>query len=676
MKAFIVRPFGTKSGINFDDIQKYLFAPALAALDIQGSTTEPFLQAGNIRADMFQQLLVADIVIADISIHNANVFYELGIRHALQPNRTYLLRAKSRKDAKDRGPEDEVPFDLRTDRYLEYESEQPACKLELFTNALRQTLASEERDSPVFQMLPDLEGQDRSRFLPVPQTFREDVGMALKTRQLGLLGLLAMEAKDFFWSSEGLRLVGRAQFDLKAYREAKATWEELYKLNPSEAEANQRLGTVYQRLGNLDASDQALQRVLNNKRVTGPERAEALSLIARNIKDRWRSSWAGPIAQRTASAALESPDLLKAYEKYQQGFQENLDSFYAGLNALSLLTIVVELAKKLPAVWENRFDTEAQAKTELDTLELQRQKLAGAVGISLDASRGALQRSGREDRWVDVSAADYLFLTSSRPSRVAFAYQAALAGAPDFYFDSARAQLEIFRSLGVLNENAEAALAVFQPPGSPQAPKLPPARVILFTGHMLDKPETTPPRFPASATGKAEEAIRKAVQQEIGRTEGAVVAIASGANGGDLLFHDVCEQLKVEHRLYLPLPSDRFRNESVSPAGRSWEDRFDALLRKYPSPPTLAASDELPLWLSTKRDYTSWQRANLWLIHEALALNANHFTLLALWDGVKTEGLGGTYHMRAVAQQYGAALVTIYTSDLLNADPAKTPTVD
>jgi hypothetical protein len=73
-RAFIVRPFGTKEGINFEDVQKNLIVPALAACDIQGSTTVPFLQAGNIRTDMFQQLLVADIVIADISIHNANVF--------------------------------------------------------------------------------------------------------------------------------------------------------------------------------------------------------------------------------------------------------------------------------------------------------------------------------------------------------------------------------------------------------------------------------------------------------------------------------------------------------------------------------------------------------------------------------------------------------------------------
>jgi hypothetical protein len=181
---------------------------------------------------------------------------------------------------------------------------------------------------------------------------------------------------------------------------------------------------------------------------------------------------------------------------------------------------------------------------------------------------------------------------------------------------------------------------------------------------MIDPPGTDPPRFPDSLREEAKQALLNAVRQELERTQGAVIAIASAASGGDLLFHDVCDELTVEHRLYLPLPPDRFRNESVSPAGRFWEDRFDNLLRKYPSVSVLAQSTDLPLWLSVKKDYTSWQRANLWSIHEALAFNAKNFTLMALWDGVKTEGLGGTYHMRAVAQEYGAALVTVYTTDL------------
>jgi hypothetical protein len=78
----------------------------------------------------------------------------------------------------------------------------------------------------------------------------------------------------------------------------------------------------------------------------------------------------------------------------------------------------------------------------------------------------------------------------------------------------------------------------------------------------------------------------------------------------------------------------------------------------------------LPIWLSFKRDYTSWQRANLWLIYETLAVGAKNFTQLALWDGVKTDGLGGTCHMRTVAQQYGAALVMVSFTDLINSASA------
>src|SRR5512138_3862958 len=118
MRAFIVRPFGTRQGIDFQRVHDELIAPALERAGIAGNTTEQFLEAGNIRIDMFEQLLLADVVIADISVHNANVFYELGVRHALRARQTVLIRAKA----------DEVPFDLRTDRYLEYDHGSPgAC---------------------------------------------------------------------------------------------------------------------------------------------------------------------------------------------------------------------------------------------------------------------------------------------------------------------------------------------------------------------------------------------------------------------------------------------------------------------------------------------------------------------------------------------------------------------
>ena len=60
MRAFIVRPFGTKNGIDFDLVEKELVRPALDRLNFSGGTTVEFIQQGNIRTDMFEQLLIAD----------------------------------------------------------------------------------------------------------------------------------------------------------------------------------------------------------------------------------------------------------------------------------------------------------------------------------------------------------------------------------------------------------------------------------------------------------------------------------------------------------------------------------------------------------------------------------------------------------------------------------------
>ena len=58
MKAFIVRPFGTQKGIDFDRVEEELIRPALAALKISGRTTGEFIQQANIRNDMFERLLI------------------------------------------------------------------------------------------------------------------------------------------------------------------------------------------------------------------------------------------------------------------------------------------------------------------------------------------------------------------------------------------------------------------------------------------------------------------------------------------------------------------------------------------------------------------------------------------------------------------------------------------
>ena len=245
-RVFIVRPFNVKEGINFETVEELLIQPALKAAGLEGATTANIAQAGNIREDMFRLLVTADLVIADVSIHNANVFYELGVRHGLRPRGTLLIRAAV----------DDYPFDLQTDRFLLYDPAKPEASVAKLTAAITATLGTVRTasgtDSPVYKMLPSLPEPSPTALRVVPQDFREAVDYAAAKKEYGDLRLLAHEAAWFEWASEGLRTVGRAQFGLGAWPGARETFESLRKLLPKDVEANQRLGTIYQKLGDLD----------------------------------------------------------------------------------------------------------------------------------------------------------------------------------------------------------------------------------------------------------------------------------------------------------------------------------------------------------------------------------------------------------------------------------------
>ena len=100
-RAFIIRPFGEKqvgadgTTIDFQQVEDKLIRPAMELAEVAGATTEVYKYSGPIQRDMFQRLVTAQLVIADISIHNANVYYELGIRHALRDKNVTSSGAKS-----------------------------------------------------------------------------------------------------------------------------------------------------------------------------------------------------------------------------------------------------------------------------------------------------------------------------------------------------------------------------------------------------------------------------------------------------------------------------------------------------------------------------------------------------------------------------------------------------
>ncbi|HUQ32404.1 MAG TPA: tetratricopeptide repeat-containing protein [Pyrinomonadaceae bacterium] len=679
MRAFIVRPFGTKNDINFDEVERVLIAPALEAVGAKGGTTIDIVESGNIRVDMFRRLLTADLVVADLSIHNANVFYELGIRHALRDHGTFMLRCDA----------DKFPFDLQTDRYFVYSKDNPAASLADLIKALKSMKDAAEKnaavkDSPVFMSLPGLREPEPSMFNPVPQDFGEEVWRAISVAKSGDLALLSYEVNGFEWETSGWRTVGRAQFDIKSLVGAKETWEAVRKLNKDDLEANIRLGTIYERLGDLALSTQALERALGNPAIKRDERAEAYALMARNSKTRWREEWEAAPPSERAATALQSSKLRDSIENYEHAFNEDLNHFYSGLNALAMLKIMIALAEAMPDVWAGNFKNEGKAAEFLEESKEHAAKLAAAVELSLSATSEGLQRNGKKDMWAEISAADLNFITTEEPQPfVAASYRKALAGAPGFARDSASKQLAIYRDLNILGVNLAEVFKVVGDPPPLAAPGAEPAarpqgkRVLLFAGHMIDAPDRKKPRFPADKEQIAREKIKEAVLKEMNSGAGVKSGYAGGASGGDILFQEVCAELGIPTRLYLAIPPQKYVVTSVQKAGPEWVERFWNLYNEHKAQKQVRElsdatddSEYLPAWLREKPDYGIWQRNNLWMLFNALDEGCDpksddpNLTLIALWDGAGGDGAGGTADLVNKVEGMGARCEIIKTQEL------------
>ncbi|MGA7054307.1 MAG: TRAFs-binding domain-containing protein [Mycobacterium sp.] len=100
--AFMVMPFGVKpvgltdpsipATIDFDALWERAYEPALSQIGYQAVRADRDLGA-LIISEMIQRLAIADLVLADVTLPNANVYYELGVRHAAQHRGCVLVAA-------------------------------------------------------------------------------------------------------------------------------------------------------------------------------------------------------------------------------------------------------------------------------------------------------------------------------------------------------------------------------------------------------------------------------------------------------------------------------------------------------------------------------------------------------------------------------------------------------
>ena len=645
MRANVFRPFGIKNGVDFDKVDRELIAPALSALSVSGATRSmPEISEGAITAEFFESLTAADLVVADMSFATPECCYLLGLAHGLRSKRTVVIRAEGQPSAL-----------LSLTRTFIYDAERPASSVPALVSRLSESISSDKPDSPAYLFLPDLKAPEAHS---TPADFRAEVKRAKERRDLGLLRLLSSEVRFCHFAAEALLSIGEEQFFLRDFQGACETLEHVTQIRRDHVKANLLLGTLYQRLRQPARSSQAIERALTSPELDTGHRAEAFALMGRNAKTSWTETWWDePEAERPVEA-LRCDFLQEAWNHYRRAFLQDLNSFYAGLNALALGRIISRLAADLPEDWAALFAEDEDAARRKAEIERHTESIESAVHLALDSAR----ERAPDDFWIAVSLADFAVLTSTRPRAVAESYRRALASAPPFVHDSVRTQLMLYRRLGVFRENVDAALGVVGEGDPASTPSTVGARrsAILFAGHAIDPTG----RFPADREQAARAAILSAVQSATQDGSRSFVGIAGGSSGGDIVFHEVCGSLSIPSTVCLPVPPPDHIRFGVAPAGPEWETRFRDLLAHRPYT-VLSDSAALPRWLASAGIYESFRhRDNMWRYHSAAAIG--DVTFIALWNGQS----GSVADLVDKAKSRGASIIILSTQEVFG-----TPTV-
>jgi hypothetical protein len=276
--CFVIMPFGRKpdpSGriVDFDRIYAAVIAPAVEAAGLAVVRADEEKGAGFIHKLMYERILLSEFAIADLTILNANVYYELGIRHAARPETTVLTMALG-------SGYQAAPIDrLKTDVFRTQVA---------YAEALKKRLADARAGGVA----------------------------ALDALRDGLGDIDAVEA-------------GVAVDLLLSYR-ALSDWERVVDLCGRLDRALQRTVLVREqwamalnRLGRDREAEAILTEMISER---GPS-SETCGLLGRIHKDRWEKA-------RKAGREIEARGhLRKAIAAYRQGFETDWRDAYPGVNA-------------------------------------------------------------------------------------------------------------------------------------------------------------------------------------------------------------------------------------------------------------------------------------------------------------------------------------------------------
>lgn len=330
------KPDATGNTVDFDQVYQQIIKPAIENAGLECLRADEEMTGGIIHKPMFERLILCEYAVADLTTANANVFYELGLRHAVRPWSTVLIYADGER----------LPFDVGLLRAMPYKlSGGLPSNIKSDENSLTEKLkeaikAADENvdsftDSPIFQLVenfPDIQHLKTDVFRDRVNYSNEIKELLAVARRAELSDVQEVEAnlKDL------KNLESAAVVDLFLSYRAVEGWQEMIDLaakmpKPLAATVlvQEQLALALNRAGRGDEAEAVLQRLLSKRGAS----SETLGILGRVHKDRWEQE------AKAGNKIAARGYLEKAIETYLKGFEADFRDAFPGINAVTLMEL-------------------------------------------------------------------------------------------------------------------------------------------------------------------------------------------------------------------------------------------------------------------------------------------------------------------------------------------------
>jgi len=455
------------------------------------------------------------------------------------------------------------------------------------------------------------EGSTKSREVPGPAEVHaeevEDLKLSIQNPDAGLAELLTLwQTRDSeLWSiPEPFELLGRRFIKLGEPLVAYDVLRAGCKVASEDPILRQWLALSLARSGAQDRAEIILSELISE----GHENEEILGTKARIHKDLWQNG-KDPVEKRR--------QLALSYDCYSQAYLKT-GGYWTGINAGTMALI---LGRESVAA-----DLAQQVRTQC------LQALKDVTGV---------------DRYWPLATLGEAGLILRQWSEAQMWYAQAVQLGQGRYGDLSSTR----RNLRLLVEHLDIDGTPFE-----QGFQIP--KILVFTGHMIDHPNRSVPRFP----GHLEPTVQRAIEKRLAKL-GGNIGYASAACGGDILFLETLLKHRGEIHIVLPFERDSFVKESIDylPDGK-WAERFDDLSRSAAE--VVLASEGRFQGGGISFEYANHVLAGLAGIRaDRLETDA---VLVALWDGKSGDGPGGTASMIENWQALGKQAEIIDLAEILH----------